>query len=342
MQLYKSRLKVNHRNIYQMRLVVIGIISIGMFGCNRCDDSKAIAATESTAPPELIGQLPGYNLSKPDHIARLPKKLKEASDVTAINQNAVAMVQDEKGLIFLYDLQKDDVIRKVKFGPKGDYEGLAEVGDFMYVMESSGILYKIANWQQNTGHKSNAEDSAESQRLNIPTKNNEGLCYDPFGKTLLIAPKSRWKKKDGGGKHKRPVFAVNLESEKMTSEPVFELNTEDILNFAQTHHLTIPGKISKKGKFKEKLQFMPAAVAVHPKTGEIYISSAEDRVIVSFDRQSHLTGFSMLDPKLFLQPEGLTFLPDGTLVVVNESPKKKPGILLFNWHPNGGASMSKP
>ncbi|MBN2528250.1 MAG: hypothetical protein JXR76_17790 [Deltaproteobacteria bacterium] len=305
------------------RLILTAFIT--MSACGRCDDAvTSVCADQDASCRPIAGYLPGYTLFKPAHVATLPKKLKEASDVTVVATSEVALIQDEKGIIFLYDLKEDDVVRKIKFGPKGDYEGMAEVNDTMYVLRSNGTLFKVPNWREN--------NDATHQTLNLPTKDNEGLCYDAFANQLLIAPKSRWKKKLGGGKRKRPLFAVDLKTEQMKSEPAFVVTTKDILAFAKKKRLTVPGKINKKGEFKDRLRFMPAAVAVHPVTGEIYIVSSVDRTLISINRQQKITGFTMLDPQLFLQPEGIAFLPDGTLVVVNESPKKKPGLLLFKWN----------
>ena len=271
----------------------------------------------------ITGMLSGYDLNHPDMVTNLPKILREASDVTILSPTEIAMVQDEKGSVYLYSLKDEKVVRKIKFGPKGDYEGIAPWGaDTMFVLRSDGKLYRITDWHSST-------PTTSVRKIDIPTKDNEGLCYDPVTDSLLISPKSRWKKKRGGGKNLRPIFAMNPETGEMWPEPLFVLHIEDILAFAKKNHLTIPGKLNKKGKFKEKLEFNPAALAVRPETGEIFVISSVDRVIVSFDRSKRITGFSMLDKNLFIQPEGIDFLPDGTLVVVNESPNKKPGLLLF-------------
>ncbi len=285
--------------------------------------TKAAAEKKSLSKSDVAGLMPGYNLKQPTRIARLPKSLREASDVTAVSATEIAMVQDEKGIIYLYDFNVDKVTEKFKFGPKGDFEGIALANDTMYVLQSNGTLYQIDHWRQDT--------HAVHTSLNLPTADNEGLCFDPVSGKLLISPKSQWKKQMGGGKHKRPIFAFDPEIGKLSGEPIFVLHTDDMITFAHTHHLTLPGKWSKKGNFKEKLQFRPAAVAVHPVTGHIFIISARDRVMLSFDREGQITGLSVLDAELFLQPEGMAFLPDGTMIVVNESPKKKPGLLLFEW-----------
>ena len=74
---------------------------------------------------------------------------------------------------------------------------------------------------------------------------------------------------------------------------------------------------------------MPSAVAVHPLTSEIFVVSAVDRVLVTFDMAGIVTGYVSLDPKLFRQPEGLTFLANGDLVITNEAAGGRPTLLLF-------------
>ncbi|MBN2718728.1 MAG: SdiA-regulated domain-containing protein, partial [Deltaproteobacteria bacterium] len=213
---------------------------------------------------------------------------------------------------------------KIKFGPKGDYEGLALLSENMYVLESSGILFKVKDWQSSA--------SAVASRLHLPAKDNESLCYDSIGKQLLISPKSRWQKKKGGHKSKHPVFAVDPATDTMIPRPTFTIDPRDVVAFAMAHGLSLSGASEGKPHKKERLQLMLSAIAVHPLTGDIYAVSAHNRLLLSFDRTGRVTGLVQLNPALFMQPEGLAFLPDGTLIIVNESPRKKPGLLLFGWH----------
>ena len=57
--------------------------------------------------------------------------------------------------------------------------------------------------------------------------------------------------------------------------------------------------------------------------------SALDRVLASFDRSGAVTGYALLDPGIFPQPEGITFLPGGDLVVANEGAGARPTLLRF-------------
>ena len=47
-----------------------------------------------------------------------------ARGLTDVSASEVALVQDEKGVIFVYDLRKRSVAQEIRFGPSGDYEGL--------------------------------------------------------------------------------------------------------------------------------------------------------------------------------------------------------------------------
>ena len=46
-----------------------------------------------------------YNLSKPDKIYILPPALKEVSGITGTDASSIACIQDENGIIFIYDLE---------------------------------------------------------------------------------------------------------------------------------------------------------------------------------------------------------------------------------------------
>ena len=45
-----------------------------------------------------------YNIDSPDEKYILPEILQEISDITPVNNEQVACVQDEKGIVFIYDL----------------------------------------------------------------------------------------------------------------------------------------------------------------------------------------------------------------------------------------------
>jgi len=56
-----------------------------------------------------------------------------------------------------------------------------------------------------------------------------------------------------------------------------------------------------------------------------------DHSLAVLDRDGRIDGYALLSPTLFRQPEGMTFLPDGTLIIANEAAGAKATLLRFRW-----------
>ena len=84
-----------------------------------------------------------YNINSPDKIWELPFELKEISGMAAIDDNTIACIQDESGIIFKYGLEEDKIIETLKFGKSGDYEGIALKDNIFYILRSDGRIYKV-------------------------------------------------------------------------------------------------------------------------------------------------------------------------------------------------------
>jgi hypothetical protein len=281
---------------------------------------------ERPAPADDITQR--YALDQPDLRLVLPPILKEVSDIVALSPSEIACVQDEKGIVFVYDIEARKITRQMRFGPKGDYEGLTAVDSRLFVLRSDGLLYELSgDWNSPT---------VKTHTLRIPTSNNEGLCFDRARERLLIAPKSRL----GKGhefKDTRAIFAFDLRKMELVPDPVFHLSVEAIREYARSRGRPVPEKAKKKGGgVRAALRFMPSSIAVHPLTGEVLLLSSVDHVLVACDMNGKVTGYAALDPELFRQPEGLTFLSGGDLIVSNEAAGREPTLLVFRYRAGKG------
>jgi hypothetical protein len=282
------------------------------------------AAPDGTGTAAAIAPaaaLPSYALAGPDLRVTLPARLQEVSGVTALSDTEVACVQDEEGAVFVYDLGKRRVTRQIRFGPPGDYEDVASVGSRLYVLRSDGLLYEI-------------QGPPETPRvtvhdLRLPTPDNEGLCFDARHGRLLIAAKSRL----GPGravKDTRAIFAFDLDATRRAPVPVLLLDVDAVRAFAERKNRQLSDRQGKSGGRRQPLmRFMPSALALHPVTSEIFVLSAVDRVLASFDTNGQVTGCASLDPELFRQPEGITFMANGALIITNEAAGHQPTLLLF-------------
>ncbi len=72
-------------------------------------------------------------------------------------------------------------------------------------------------------------------------------------------------------------------------------------------------------------------MAVHPRTGHVFVLSARGNGLVELDAAGKLVAAQTLSSKLFPQPEGLAFAPNGDLYVASDSVKKSGQGLVYRF-----------
>jgi len=294
-------------------LVLLSIITIS---CNNSSEKKV-----QSSDIKNINTI-GYNLSDPDEIFILPDVLHEISGITAIDSLSVACIQDEKGIIFVFDLLKNEIRNWFDFNIDGDYEGIAQVGKIYYVLRSDGVLFKLENLESSAIKK-------EIFQTGIPAMNNEGLCYDKQNNRLLIAPKDNFDK-GTVKKDKRPVFGFDLLTGKLISEPVFNFELSDIKRFALENKITHKEK-KKKEKNESDIEFKPSELGIHPLTKDVYILSGAENMLFVFDSAGTIKYIEKLNPEIFYAPEGITFFNNGDLLISNEGQNRRATLIRFNY-----------
>lgn len=233
----------------------------------------------------------------------VPEELEEISGITYIADDKIACVQDEEGIIFIFNLDTDLVDKKINFAKSGDYEGIAIVDSTAYVIESNGKLHKIEHYQQ----PSFSESIIKTQ---FSGRNNmESLALDSLNNRLLLTVKD----KDLNSKHYKGIYAFDLESQEISNEAVFQIRLDDPIF-----------KTGKKGDLEE---FYPSEIAVNPIDGNIYVLEGKNPRLLIMDNKGTPLRIHKLNRETFPQPEGMTFAPDGTLYISNEGKKGIASIL---------------
>jgi hypothetical protein len=265
-----------------------------------------------------------YNLSKPDNTYHLPLSLKEISGITSTGESSIACIQDENGIIFIYDLLKREVIKSLSFYGNGDYEGITLVDKSIYILRSDGMLFEVSGFESENY-------KTLIYQTDIPEKDVEGLCFDRSANRLLIAPKSE-PAKNSGNKDKRFIYAFDLKSKKLIRNPVFVFDLVLIKKFAMENSIKVPKNEGKKGDKKEPdIEFKPSAIGIHPITNKLYLISGMEKLLFIFDTKGNIEYIAKLDKDLFNQPEGITFLKNGDMLISNEGQNKNPKLLRFNY-----------
>ena len=245
-----------------------------------------------------------YDLNHPDNSYSLPEPYKEISGLSPLDgNNCLAFVQDEAVQIHLFDLASATITELTKHDD-GDSEDLAVIGTTSYVLKSGKqpAIYQVSDFQSNHAH-------FESYDLALDKNQDpEGLCHDARRNRLLIACKGPSTRDDPT----RGIYAFDLQTMQMDSAPAYIIDGRDFLD-------------------NQEDTFNPSGIAIHPRSDDLYvIGSKGEKMIVCYGMDGCFKEALSLDKDQFMQPEGITFLSSGELVISSEGKKgKKAEILIF-------------
>ena len=266
--------------------------SIGLVSCS---------AKKNTAYPSP----PGYDFNHP-YVYTLPDILNEISGVSYYpKDSSVFAIQDEKGWLFKIHLSSPLHVERWKFSSGGDYEDVARIDSFFYVLKSKGVIEKF---------RFISGDSLLLQSFPVPenAKNEfETLFYDSASHQIILMCKNC--QEDG----KKQITSWVFDPGRDSFSSAFSIETSPI-----------------RERLGDNARFKPSAAAVHPLTGEVYVIASVNHALAIFNKDYSLKSIYKINPSLFKQPEGLTFTPKGDLIISNESAEKasSANILFFKYN----------
>ncbi len=266
----------------------------------------------------------GYDLSAPDEVFELPPELDEISGIAVKDAGQILCVQDEREIIFVYDIRMKRVTGKLDYGYSGDYEDIAGAGGTVYMLRSDGVLSEIDNYES-------PGFSRQTYATGIPWKENEGLCYDGKNNRLLIAPKET-PGKDALQKRSRYIYGFDLVSKRLAAEPAYRFSLSDIEAFAAAFDVRTPMKGDGRDK-KPDISMQISAIAIHPITGDLFVLSGPDRLLYVFRADGSIVYLERLDKDVLGQPEGIAFLASGDMLISSEGGKKPARLAFFRYTP---------
>lgn len=269
----------------------------------------------------LTGGPRTHDFSKPAEQWVLPGELQEVSGLTDLDRNTVACLQDEDATIYLVDLRSGTITERHPFGPPGDMEGLTRVGDDLFALRSDGLLYQL---QRQDAHYI----AVDSFPVQIGHRNIEGLGYDEREQLVLLAPKDILKG-EPRLRDQRSIFAFDPATHKVLPKPVLTYSVEDILRHAEADGTKLPIRTTKNGKAVDALKLRMSSIAVDPVSDRYFILSAVDRSLLILDRNGAFIALHLLDADLLPKPEGITFLPNGDMLISTEGKVGPPRMVRY-------------
>ena len=310
-----------------MRFIIfLFLLGLSFFSCKA---QKVNSSFTSKSGDEMA-----YQFNKPDRIFELRDQLKEISGLTiSPDGKQLCAINDENGIIFFIDKKNGEVTRQVRFHKNGDYEGIEAVGENIYIVKSTGTVYKVEDLSQDSvGFK-------KGKYLLKKENDTEGLGYDAKNNQLLFACKGRGCLHRGctieGCMTKKSIYRMDMNRNRVLEQPAFEITIENVLEYLKKHK---PEEASNN--FEDfidpedgHLHFHPSALAIHPITSEVFILASKGKTIMILSPDGKILHFEKLKKKVHTQPEGIAFDPDGTLYISNEGKKEKKGkIYVYNYN----------
>lgn len=264
-----------------------GLISLFLFiALWGCGSSAKQDEGNFTSPP-------GYNLNRPD-IYKLPPSLDEISGIVYVQKdNSVLAIQDERGWLFKIHLKSNLDLQKWQYSKGADFEDVVLVDSTFFVLESTGnlIQFRFIN-----------PDSVQVKQHDFPIegKNEFEILYHEKQKNRLVLV---CKDCEADDKNSLTAFAFNLDSSAYASAPAYVMDIRKIETLMD----------------EKKVRFKPSAATINPLTGDLFMISAINKVLVISDLNGVPKKVYRINPKLYKQPEGIAFTPRGDLLVSNES-----------------------
>ena len=230
---------------------------------------------------------------------KLNKSLKEVSGLALLNDKEILAHNDEEGIVYTLKFTNFDLTGKLNIGDEKvqkDFEGIAVVKDSVYMVTSNGVIF-------NFNHLTKTETADFNiYKTSLKIENDvEGLCYDKITNSLLLACKNE---PGMGNANSRTIYSFNLKKMSLERNPRFVISLKELM---------------QKFGFKD---FAPSGIEINPVNGNFFVLSSNPPSIIELNPQGKILAATRLNPKINPQPEGITFLKDGTMLISDEGQKK--------------------
>jgi len=139
----------------------------------------------------------------------------------------------------------------------------------------------------------------------------ETMYYDSTRRALILICKNC--KVDD--KATVSAFAYYVDSIGFDTKPVYTIDAAQVEKLAP----------------KETSKLQPSAARINPRMNKLFIISSAANLLVVADLNGKVESVHRLAPKLFPQPEGLTFNKTGDMYISNEGVTSKATILRFSY-----------
>lgn len=226
---------------------------------------------------------------------KLHNELKEISGLATSGDGRVFGHNDEYGRVYEIDPGTGSIIKAFnvgRLGVPGDFEGIAVAGERFFLLSSAGDLVEFREGAGGSSVGYQVHPLGLGRLCEM-----EGLAFEESRDALLLPCKTP---RNGRLEDHLVVFSVPLASMTPDPEPRIFLPLKDL---------------DSAGLGKN---FHPSAIEVHPGSGSLVLVAAREEALVELSSEGEILATIELKRKRHPQPEGIAFLPNGSLVLADE------------------------
>ncbi len=240
----------------------------------------------------------------------LPQELIELSGIV-VTDTMLFAIQDEAGALYCLDPETYQLIKRIPFGPAGDYEAIAQSGTGFFVVDSRGILYDLF-WEQGDCKIKNMYP------LHHPEIEYEGLCVANNGQgVFLVGRKTPTVFKND----KRSILYFDLE--RRTEVVHFEFSESDVWEQYGRQEPEFAGHV-EWGSHLELSDLM-----CDPISGKLWVLSCRPALLIEFTDLGRMVQVHELNPIVLPQAEAVAWLDSGELLIGTEGVLGPARILVY-------------
>lgn len=269
----------------------------------------ALAASfVAQAPASLQADVPllsrCHYRAQPDTVRALPAALQEISGL-ALYRGMLLAHNDELGRVYSINPATGAVgVLATLRGPiRDDFEGIAVLGDTIWLMTSAGRLYGLKATASSAPVPFVLRHTGLGKRCEL-----EGLAADQVNGVLLLPCKIT--PKNGGG---LVVFRWNVARGQLAAPSTVSA-----------------GAASLKRAGAPRLR--PSAIELVPGTNHLLLLSSSPPALVELDATGAARGYARLGPR-HAQAEGLAISANGDLYISDEGGNGTATLSVFRCHP---------
>jgi uncharacterized protein YjiK len=227
---------------------------------------------------------------------RLPRRLDEISGLAVTADGRVMAHDDERAVIYQLDVATGAIVKRFSLGDpaaKGDFEGLAiGAGGAFYLVTSTGFIHRCAEADDRASAAFEVFDTGLSEKGEV-----EGAAFDALSERVILACKANYSAALQG------ALALWAWSPLTPDQPARPWLTVPVYALAEA--------VGSRA-------FHPSALEIDSRTGRLVLVASLEKAMVELDAEGRVLAARQLGD-LHRQPEGVTILADGALVIADEA-----------------------